>query len=235
MRRFALLALAASLVCVYAQEPAQVKANLVRKYTAGETQDYVAKFSMKAPAIPDNGEFRAEAVFTRKISSSSKEGGKIDTEFTSAKMFFGDEEMPSEGLPSRKSVEHDTHGLPKTVDLENDDDPTSFLNPAFYLPAKEVALGEKFQFKWASEDGNVKLEGEGTLIATGMLYEEHVAKVSYTMSVTPKGESEGKYEITSYFNLESGKLVKAEGSLSSEDENLGGKYTASFVIGKVRK
>ena len=54
------------------------------------------------------------------------------------------------------------------------------------------------------------------------------------LTESPKSDPAGKYEYTAYFNTESGKLVKAEGTYETESEEMGGKVTAEFVMKKVR-
>jgi hypothetical protein len=176
---------------------------------------------------------KAESEFVHTIKEASGDGAKVEVEIRSAKMSFGDQSMPAEELPKPETKEWTNVGLPKDIDFQESEDPMSFLLPVWLLPNKEVQLGKTFELKF-KVDG-VTIEGEGTLVATGMLYEEHVSKLSVKTTASPKDDTPGTFEYTAYFNTDNGKLVKAEGTMSSEDPDLGGKFVASFMVAKVRK
>ncbi|MBA3726900.1 MAG: hypothetical protein H0W86_10700 [Armatimonadetes bacterium] len=211
--------------------PTPVKVKLSRTYKAGESQAYKAWFTMKSDDMPS--EMKVEGEFIRTTKELAAEGeAKVETEYRVVKMSFGDEAQDAEELPKPFTTDHGALGLPKAFDLNDEGDPLGFVLAAFMLPGKEAEIGKAFPMTWSSS-AESRFEGEGTLIATGMLYEEHVAKVRVTMKGTPKDDVSSSFEYTAYFNTETGKLVKAEGTVATEGEELG-KATVKFDVSKVR-
>jgi len=218
---------------VPAQEatPAPVKVKLSRTYKAGESQAYRAWFTMRSDDMPS--EMRVEGEFVRTTKEVAADGeAKVETEYKAVKMSFGDEAQDADELPKPATAEYNVMGLAKAFALNDEEDPLGFALAAFMLPGKEAEIGKPFPIAWSSS-ADSKFEGEGTLIATGMLYEEHVAKVRVSMKGTPKDDVPGSFEYTAYFNTETGKLVKAEGTIATEGEELG-KVNVKFDVSKVR-
>ncbi|MGI8924543.1 MAG: hypothetical protein ACR2HJ_11005 [Fimbriimonadales bacterium] len=214
---------------VAALEPLKVK--LSRTYKAGESQAYKAWFTMKSDDMPS--EMRVEGEFVRTTKELAAEGeAKVETEYRAVKMSFGDEAQDADELPKPLTAEHNVMGLAKAFDLNDEEDPLGFVLATFMLPGKEAEIGKPFPLTWSSS-ADSKFEGEWTLIATGMLYEEHVAKVKVSMKGTPKDDVAGSFNYIAYFNTETGKLVKAEGTVATEGEELG-KVNVKFDVSKVR-
>jgi hypothetical protein len=220
-------------VAIAVQEPAAapVKVKLSRTYKAGESQAYTATFSLSPKSMP--GEITGSAEFVLHTDAVVDGGAKVELAYKSMKMTFGGQEVPNEDLPDKTTADYDALGMQKELDPSSDD-PLSWIMPAFCMPGGEVEIGKAFAIKWAASGDKVKIEGEGKLIATGMLYEEHVSKVSVTTTVSAKDEADAKFEYTAYFNTDTGKLVKAEGSITSSQAELGGDFSAKFTIAKVR-
>lgn len=219
-------------VMIAQDAPAVAPVKLARTYAAGESQAYTAMVTLKTGAIEDTVKIQGEFVLT--VKSVTGELAKVEMATKSVKMFLGEQELPGDDLPKPTAADYTTAGIPKAVTPEDEENPLSFVFPAFCLPVKSVEIGKDFDMSWACSDGRMKISGKGTLVATGMLYEEHVSKLSVKVDVVPKDDPPAVYEYTAYFNTQTGKLVKAEGKVSSESEELGGKFSADFVVAKVR-
>ena len=171
---------------------------------------------------------------TWKVTELTEKGAKVEATYKDLKMVFGGEDAPISEVKSQ-TFEWDAFGIPKAYGSEamaDEDNPVSGLEVFAFLPNLKAVAGKEFTYLWSGD--TTKVEGKGKLIATGRLYEEHVAKVEYELTESPKDEPVGKYEYTAYFNTETGKLVKAEGTYETESEEMGGKVTAVFVMKKVR-
>ncbi len=204
------------------------KWRLERIYEEGESQAYDFSVEIK---FGEEGTLEFSGRFTRRVRKLLPDGwADVEISFDSLTRKFGGEEIPG-GIPDAVTQKFDKHGMPALFDLESDDFSAVVLLGG-YLPAQELEIGGKFPIKWKAEDGKVTIEGEGQLLATGRLYEEHVAKIFLRFSLTPEGESPGEFEITAYVNSKTGKLVKAEGTFKVESE--GGDLEGKFVVGKVR-
>ncbi|MEW5884084.1 MAG: hypothetical protein AB1725_07665 [Armatimonadota bacterium] len=221
----------------YAQEPetqAPAGVDLTRVWTTGETQDYILELTMESDAF-EGEKFEGVAEFTVKVLEA-REGGdaNVQTSVTKVTLKFGGEEFPAMDPPQPIEALFGPNGLPKKLTLDNPDDPIALVLPALFVPATEVKVGEEFKVDWASEDGAITLKGSGKLTATGRLYEEHVARL--TMQIKAEGEElpTGEFELLTFVNSKTRKLVKAEGTLVGEDPDLGEKMTVTFVIRKVR-
>ncbi len=212
---------------------AAIEVNLARTYKAGESQAYLHEMSMTLPGMEEKITMSGEVIW--KVAETTPKGAKVEASYKDVKMMFGGEDAPLDEQPKSRTLEWDAFGLPMVYGTEaanDDENPIAGLEIFCILPNQKIALGKEFKFTWNSDD--TKVEGNGKLIATGMLYEEHVAKVSMELTESPKNDVSGKYEYTAYFNTENGKLVKAEGSYVTESEEMGGKLTADFVFKKVR-
>lgn len=212
---------------------AAIEVNLSRQYKAGESQAYDYEMKMTLPEMEEK--ITVSGQVTCKVTETTSKGAKVESSFKNVKMMFGGEDAPIENEIKPQTLEWDAFGLPTQYGTEavaDEDNPISGLEIMCILPNQKVGLGKEFKFNWKSDE--TKVEGSGKLIATGMLYEEHVAKVSMELTETPKDDVPGKYEYTAYFNTDNGKLVKAEGTYVVESEEMGGKMTANFVFKKVR-
>lgn len=222
------LVAALAIFALQGQPDASVKVKLARIYKADESQAYTGW----ATTTAGDADMKIEASFTRTTKEASADGAKVETKYSSAKMTFAGDSMDVDELPDPKTEDFTAVGLQKTIDLTGEG-PLDFLSPLFFVPNSEVTLGATFPVKWKSEEGTLSLEGEGRLLATGMLYEEHVAKIEMNLQLTPKDGSAATYKYMSYLNLDSGKLVKAEGTFSTDDED-NGKVEMKFDLSKVR-
>lgn len=213
--------------------PAAIEVNLARTYKAGESQAYTHEMKMTLPGMDEK--LTMSGGLTWKVSEITPKGAKIEASYKDVKMLFGSEEAPMDGEIKNQTLEWDAFGIPTgygSKAVADDDNPLSGMEIFCILPNQKIGLGKDFKFTWNGEE--TKIEGTGKLIATGMLYEEHVAKVSMELTESPKDDAVGKYEYTAYFNTENGKLVKVEGTYETESEEMGGKLTAEFVFKKVR-
>jgi hypothetical protein len=212
---------------------APIEANLTRTYKLGETQAYTTEMKITLPEMEDK--LVISGGITWKVAEVTEKGAKIEATYKDAKMTFGGEDMPMEGELKAQTFEWGAFGIPVAYGSDavaDDDNPIAGLEVFAFIPNLKATAGKEFTFTWAGDE--TKIEGKGKLIATGKLYEEHVAKVEMELTESPKSDPAGKYEYTAYFNTESGKLVKAEGTYETESEEMGGKVTAEFVMKKVR-
>lgn len=216
-----------------APSAAPVEVNLTRTFKAGEVQAYTAELKITLPDMDDK--LQISGHINWRVVELTDKGAKVEATYKDAKMAFGSEEMPMEGEPKTQTFEWGAYGIPLAYGSEataDDDNPVAGLEVFAFLPNLKATAGKEFTFTWTGDE--TKIEGKGKLIATGRLYEEHVAKVEIELTESPKSDPAGKYEYTAYFNTESGKLVKAEGTYETESEEMGGKLTAQFVMKKVR-
>jgi hypothetical protein len=232
MISLALTAFASAFVLAQ-QEAAPVNVSLLRTWEKGEKQAYTLDVSFESDA------FEGQAVtgfvaFTLEVQEALENGeARVRSSYEKVSLKFGGEEVPGVELPKEIVAVYGKNGLPKKLALDNPDDPVAMVLPAFYVPAQEVKIGDEFSVRWVSDDGRLELKGTGKLVATGRLYEEHVAMLRYSLTSSGKDIPPGKFEFTSYVNSKTGKLVKAEGSFTAEDPDLG-EETGKFVIKKVR-
>ncbi len=215
---------------VVTQDAAQAKpVALKRVYKAGEKQAYVFDMTMG----DGEGEFQMNGGFVTEVKKAEANGqAECVIETTKLKMKFAGEEQDAPELPKPLTLTFDQFGVPTKMDLGDEANPAIGALVVAYLPNKAVPLGGTFEIKWESSDG-YKMEGTGKLIATGMLYEEHVAKIELDAKTTEKDGGEGKLKGTIYTNTDTGKLVKAEATAEFEFE--GEKSTGKMVLAKVRQ
>lgn len=202
-----------------------------RVYEAGDSQNYTFKFEYKS--VDDGETFKAEGEFIHKVSKLLSEGkAESGIEFTKVKMSFMDEEFDALDYFENKSWEYGKNGMPLRYDIEDlDSAGLSFWLSQFSVNQK-VDIGKTYEIKFVSDDKRLSVDGQGTLIATGRLYEERVAKVEVKVRAKTD-EFEATYNFTTYLNLETGKLVKSEGNVESKEQD--GNYEIKFVYAKVRK
>lgn len=214
------------------QVPSSV--NLSRVWTAGETQNYILEITIESAAF-EGQKFEGVAEFTVKVLDARENGeANVQTSVTKMTLKFGGEEFPSADPPKPIDAIFGLYGLPKKLQLDNPDDPIAMVLPAFFVPATEVKVGDEFKVDWASEDGAITLKGSGKLTATGRLYEEHVARLTMQVKAEGKDLPTGEFDLLTFVNSQTRKLVKAEGTLVGDDPDLGEKMTVKFVIRKVR-
>lgn len=222
---------------VYAQEPetqAPTSVDLTRVWKAGESQDYILELTMESPAF-EGEKVEGVAEFTVKVLEAHEEGdANVQTAVKKVTLKFGGEEFPAMDPPKPIEAVFGPNGLPKKLEIDNPDDPIAMVLPALFVPATEVRIGDEFKVDWTSQDGALTLKGSGKLTATGRLYEEHVARLAMQFKVEGKDLPTGDFELVTYVNSQTRKLVKAEGTLVGEDPDLGAKMTMKFVIRKVR-
>lgn len=210
--------------------PPKVRVTLGRVYTEGESQAYTFEFKISAGGMA----FSETGAYNFKITEVL-EGGHANLEWavTEKKVTFGAETMPTDELPEPKTIRFQENGMPLELNPEEDEILSLALISGF-VPKGEFELGGEFQVKWEAKDGEAKLDGEGTLVATGRLYEEHVAKLQMSLTLKDKENPPVDLELTSYVNSKTGKVVKVEGKMTAEDPDAG-EVEGSFTIAKVRQ
>lgn len=218
-------------VFAYLQDTVPTSHTFNRVYKTGDSQNYTFKFEYKS--VDDGETFKAEGQFVHKVTKLLSEGkAETNVEFTKVKMFFMEEEFDALEYYENKSWECGKNGMPLRYDKEDlDSAGLSFWLSQFAVNQK-VDIGKTYEIKFVSDDKQLSIDGQGTLVATGRLYEERVAKVE--VKVRAKTDTfEATYNFTTYLNLETGKLVKSEGRIDSKEED--GNYETKFVYAKVRK
>lgn len=230
------LLLATVLAAAAPQGPAAAEAievDLSRTYAAGESQAYTVEMKITLPGMDDK--VVISGGMTWKVLEQSATGAKVEASYRDVKVAFGSDEAPVPGDIKSATLAWDAFGIPTEYGSEaiaDEDNPIAGFEILAILPKQKLGLGKEFKFNWNGAE--TKIEGSGKLIATGRLYEEHVAKVEMDIVETPKGDDVGTYRYTAYFNSKSGKLVKAEGTYESDSPEMGGKVSAEFVLKKVR-
>ena len=214
-----------------AQAPTSVE--LTRVWTTGEAQDYILELSMESGAF-EGEKIEGVVEFTVKVLEARSGGeASVRTSVKKLTLKLGGQEIPDMEPPEPIEAVFGPNGLPKNLVLDNPDDPLGMVLPALFVPAVGVKVGDEFKVDWASEDGAITLKGGGKLTATGRLYEEHVARLTMQIKAEGKDLPTGDFELVTYVNSQTRKLVKAEGTLVGEDPDAG-KMTVKFVIRKVR-
>lgn len=236
MRLFSFLVVIGAAAGVFAQktykfgEPVELK----RVYFNGESQEYMLNMTITMESAGGT-EIKATAEFALAVEEVLANGdAEVEQTISDMSISLGGEAMPGMPMPEPKSMTMGPHGMPLSIDFADAEDPLALVFPAFYLPSATINIGDEFDVEWSAEDGKFELEGSGKLVATGRLYEEHVAKITYDLKAAPEGESPGSFTLTTYTNSETGKLVKAVGEIEAEDPDMGGKFKAEFTIEKER-
>jgi hypothetical protein len=207
--------------------PAKVK--LARSYTDGFSQAYTFDMTM---SVADS-KFRLEGGYTETVKKIL-DGGAADVEekITAMKTTFDGEVGPDEELPEPETWPWGPNGVPTKT--SEDTDPLEIaMYVGSYLPNREVDLKGTYPIKWEPGDTKFKIEGTGTLIATGRLYEERVAKLEMEATISHPEMGETKVTVTSYVSLDVGKLVRSIGKIKAEQD--GETFEAEFELRKVRK
>ncbi|MCH8274478.1 MAG: hypothetical protein IH851_06795 [Armatimonadetes bacterium] len=197
---------------------------LKRVYEAKETDRY----TITADIAEGGQEFSIIAeltVTTKKVF----EDGAADVRFEETKMsiVIGGQEMEDE-LHFPIQVKCDLHGMPAMLDVEEEGRSFVVFAITGFVPAKEVKVGDKFKVQWTSPDKNASVTGNGKLTEMTEIGGRKVAKLEYEVEAYPNTEDPGYLKFTSYVDVENGKLVKAEGSVSTEE------MEASFKITLVK-
>ncbi len=211
-----------------AHQDAPLKVKLQRVYKAGESQDYTFVIEF------DEGEsVKLEGAFNLTIQKLADGGSaEIVEKVTKLKVTFGGESLDEQELPEPETLTYGPNGLP--TELTDEYDLMSVLSYlGGWLPNTEVELGGTYEFKWIPGRTSIRAEGKATLIATGRLFEERVAKIE--MEISCAGDADmgsSKTALTSYLNLETGKIVRIVGT---SDLSAGGETaTIKFDFKKVR-
>lgn len=212
----------------FQDQEAPKKVTLKRVYKAGEKQDYT--FSIQ---ISNSADVKIEGEYAVSVEKTLENGrAEIEERVTKTKMTFGGETMEEMELPEPETLTYGANGLPE--ELTDEYDLVTILSyVGAWLPNKEVELGGSYEFKWTPRGTKISAEGKAKLIATGRLYEERVAQIE--MQIKASGDAEmgtAEIELTSYLNLETGKVVRIVGT--SEMASGAEKATIGFDIRKVR-
>jgi hypothetical protein len=182
------------------------KVLLKRVYKAGEKQDYT--FTILSN---DSADIKIEGEYTLSIEKVLDNGkAEIEEKVTKTKVTFGGETMDEMDLPEPETLTYGANGLPDELNEKYD-----LMSILSYVGAK------------------IHAEGKAKLIATGRLYEERVAKIE--MQIKASGDADlgtADIELTSYLNLETGKIVRIVGT--SEAAAGGEKAAIEFDFRKVR-
>ena len=190
------------------------KVHLAKVYKVGDIDTYKISFSMGKEG---GSEFALAAELTNKVTKVRDIGAEVEQKVAKFALTQGggDSGAPAPGI---RLQDFDKFGMPTAVSVQNGD--VVYIFGAFpgYLPNADVAIGDSFDIKWAAADKSFKLEGTGKLVEVLTMDGEKVAKIEGKVMGTPEGESPGQVSYTSYVNLETGKLIKAEGKLSLEDQ-----------------
>lgn len=209
-------------------QEAPLKVMLKRVYKQGEKQDYT--FSLQ---VSNGADLKIEGQYTVSIERTLENGrAEIEEKVTKTKVTFGGETMDETDLPEPERITFGPNGLPE--ELTEEYDLMSILSyVGAWLPNEEIELGGSYEFKWSPSGTKIRAEGKAKLIATGRLYEERVAKIE--MQIKAYGDAEmgtADIELTSYLNLETGKVVRiiGTGEMASGAEKL----SVEFDFRKVR-
>jgi hypothetical protein len=218
-------------VFAYLQDKIPTSHTFNRIYKTGDSQNYTFKFEYKS--VDDDETFKAEGELIHKVSKLLSEGkAETSIEFTKAKMSFMEEEFDALEYFENKSWECGKSGMPLRYDEEDLDSAGLSFWLSQFSANQKVDIGKTYEIKFVSDDKQLSVDGQGTLVATGRLYEERVAKVEVKVRAKTD-EFEATYNFTTYLNLETGKLVKSEGNVESKEAD--GNYEIKFIYAKVRK
>ncbi len=190
------------------------KVHLAKVYKVGDADTYKISMSLGKEGAP---EFAMSGELTNRVTKVRDTGAEIEQKIAKfvLKQGDGDSGAPAPGI---RLQDFDKFGMPTAVSVQNGDVIYIFGAAPGYLPNADVAVGENFDIKWAASDKSFKLEGTGTLVEVLTMDGEKVAKIQGKVMGTPEGETPGQVTYTSYVNLETGRLIKAEGKLSLEDQ-----------------
>jgi hypothetical protein len=118
-------------------------------------------------------------------------------------------------VPNAKMV-FDSHFMPSSVNVQNDEWLYLIVAMCGYVPAAEVAVGANFPVNWQASDKGFDLKGQGTLKEVKEMDGAKVAVLHTDLTGTPAGDTPGKLKIVSHVDAATGKLIKAEGSVEIE-------------------
>jgi hypothetical protein len=211
-----------------AHQDVPTKVKLQRVFNKGEKQDYTFTIEFK-----DSPSVKLEGAYTLEVTNVL-DGGKaeVNERVTKLKVTFEGEALDDSELPEPETLVYNANGLPE--ELSDEYDLTSILSyVGAWLPNEEVELGGTYNINWIPSGTSIKVSGKATLIATGRLYEERVAKIEMELKASGNAElGEATIELTSYLNLETGKVVRIHGkSLLLVD---GERVNTEFDFRKVR-
>jgi len=190
-----------------ATPPASKTIKLIRTYQANEAASYLLNVDMTGTA-----EIRFAYTVSAKVLKTM-DGGKAEMEMKATIQGPSSSEMP--GVPSTKMV-FDSHFMPANMNVQGNEWPYLLIAMSGYVPAADVAEGKPFSIKWEAADKGFDLKGEGTLKEVKDVDGVKVAIIHSDLTGTPAGDTPGKLKIVSHVSAETGKLLKAEGSVEIE-------------------
>ena len=204
---------------------AQRGLRLERTYTEGETDTYKLTVDIsEGEGTTIKGTAEVAAKVTKLL-----EGGRAEIKMTSKTFTLLVDGMDvGEEAPISLTTKYDKHGMPEQMNAEENDWVYILIAAPGYVPAAEIKPGENFNIEWSSSGKSVRISGKGALLETTKIDETAVAKLKLNLEIFLEGEdAPGVMEITSYVDIETGKLLQVKGKVTVEET------TVVFAVEKI--
>jgi hypothetical protein len=153
---------------------------------------------------------------------------KVDIEFSMPKLKVSSGGADTgAAAPDAFKTKLDKNGFSGDIEVKDESWIFVLLCVSSYLPSNDVEVGKDFNI--SASGAEVSISGKGTLSEIVTEEGKKVAVVKLKVNVTPKSDEPGEVSVISRFDLETGKLLRAEGKLTVSEG------TATFNVKKVAK
>ncbi|MCH8273974.1 MAG: hypothetical protein IH851_04220 [Armatimonadetes bacterium] len=196
----------------------QERVNLVRTYEEGKVNTYQLNLVLSG----EGAEMAVSADIVMKVEKKLSGGAaQMAVSVSNFTMVRDGVEMSPEEV-EQFSAKFDKHGLPVPASIAGVESAEFFYLTVFagYVPAKEVKVGETNSFTWDDESGT-RIEGTSKFEGIETIDGVKAAKLTVHLDISPESGEPGTLDFTSYVEIQSGKLLKADGRLDVPGEASG--------------
>lgn len=188
--------------------------NLSRAYKEGQT----ASYKMTAHVNEGGQDADLVAQLTEKVKALREKGG-ADVQVEATELAMGGTDV---GAQSPDPFKGDEHGMLIGSRFKDQEAVFAILGLCGYVPGKAVGVGESFPIDWKSDDFNAN--GSGSITEVKEVDGKKVAVVKCKVEVTPQGDTPATLEFTSEISIDTGMLLKSQGTAKSDQ------FEATFKV-----
>ncbi|HVL39173.1 MAG TPA: hypothetical protein VM328_07260 [Fimbriimonadaceae bacterium] len=200
---------------VVAQSPPAAGAaslNIIRSYKEGE----LTRYEITAELVLEGSNGSARALLESKVVKAHPDG-TADVSITPKEfsMVVDGSEMV-DGLPEPFEAKFDRHGLPDVVEVRDHRFAYALLVISSYAPGP-TQLKKEFGIVWKAKDGNSTISGKGAVVEVTKEQGMALVVLQSSCEVSPSEDTPGRLKCKAWIELESGKLVRCEGTVEVGD------------------
>lgn len=179
-------------------------------------KDEVLSFSAKVSGMEGGNEVSFDVAFDLLTTGEPKDGKTpVSLKFTKVVAVFGGTEQTMDAADLDMKL--NKNGAPEFMDMEGATAVAYVALVTQYLPAKEMKVGDTF---FGDMDlGGAKISLSGSYAGEETLDGKKYAVLKVKSTLTPTDEEAGTLVTKSFFDVESGKVVRTESDITVSEGN----------------